>query len=432
VSFFRALFGIPPADSAPAHLQGSGPQASGGSTMISINSPQELEEALRTGMTSGSGQPVTEMTAMRTSAVFACVRIRAGAIANMPLDINERVNETTRRDRSDLPVWKVVCRRPNKWQKPAQFKRMMEAHVLLRGNAYALISRGVSGQVLSLTPLHPDRVEPKQLDDQTVVYEFTRKTGGKIVLPKEDVFHLMGLSLDGIKGLNPMAYMRETIGLSLAEEAHGSSVFRNGANVTGAFKLPAGRTLTKEQAESLRAQLDEFRAGGSKDMKSIVLEDGLEYTQMALTAEDAQWIESRKFSRGDIAMFFGVPPHMIGDTDKATSWGTGLETQGQGFVTYTLEDSLTAWEEAIGADLIDWEKNPKIYARFNRNALVRGDIKTRWEAHVKAMQWGVMSPNEVRALEDLNPRLGGDVYYDPPNTAGGDSNNMKDGSNVNP
>ncbi|WP_423208818.1 phage portal protein [Paracoccus yeei] len=132
------------------------------------------------------------------------------------------------------------------------------------------------------------------------------------------------------------------------------------------------------------------------------------------TAEDAQWIESRKFTRADIAMFFGVPPHMIGDTEKSTSWGTGIEQQSIGFVAYTLEDHLTTWEETIARDLIDPTRTD-LYARFNRAALVKGDIKARWEAYVKGLQWGVWSPNEIRTLEDENPREGGDVYYPPPN-----------------
>lgn len=114
-------------------------------------------------------------------------------------------------------------------------------------------------------------------------------------------------------------------------------------------------------------------------------------------------------------MFFRVPPHMIGDTDKSTSWGTGLDTQGQNFVTYTLEDYLTMWEEALMADCLDGQRDADIFVRFNRAALVRGDLKTRWEGHVKALQWGVASPNEVRVLEDMNPRDGGDVFYPPPN-----------------
>lgn len=392
------------------------PLASAG-TMVTATTPDELDQMLRTGITA-AGQVVTPQTALRVAAVFACVRLIKGAVANMPVSVKRRVDDRTRQTLTDHSVWKLMNRRPNKWQKPGQFKGMMQAHVLLRGNAYAAKIRGTRGDVIALIPLHPDRVTKRQLTDFTCEYIWNPLNGPSQVLQEADVMHLMGLSLDGVTGLSPLSYMREAIGEGRAMQAHGATVFANGANVSGAFKLPVGRTLTVEQTNSLRDQLDEYRSGGARDGKVIVLEDGLEFEQMALTAEDAQWIEARKFNRGDIAMFFGVPPHMIGDTEKGTSWGTGLETQGQAFVTFTLEDHLTMWEEAIGADLIDWEANPDIYARFNRNSLVRGDIQARWEAYVKAMQWGVYSPNDVRQLEDENPRDGGDVYYDPPNTAG--------------
>lgn len=400
--------------------------------MVSITTPAELERALREGQGTASGQYVNVDSALRVAAVMACVKLRAGAVANMPLGINERVDDRTRRTRTDLPIYQVLNRRPNRWQRPAEFKRMLESHVLLRGNGYALKSKTVRGDVQALIPLNPDRMKVSQLVDSSLSYAYTPKSSGQVVYRQDEIFHLRGFTLDGIIGLNPLAFMRESIGASLAMERHGATVFSQGANVTGAFKLPAGRTLGKEQKDDLRNQLDEYRAGGSRDGKVIVLEDGLEFQQMALTAEDAQWLEARKFSRGDIAMFFGVPPHMIGDTDKGTSWGTGLEAQAQGFVTYTLEDSLTAWEEAIGADCIDWQREPNVYARFNRNALVRGDMKTRWEAYVKALQWGIYSPNEVRALEDQNPRESGDTFYDPPNTAGTGGGASGDTSNVQP
>lgn len=395
------------------------PVASVGRTfnVSDVTSSAELAEALRTGAVGAAGQAVTIDSALRVATVMACVRIRSGAVANMPLGIKERVDERTRRNRSDLPVWKVLNRRPNKWQRPAEFKRMLEAHVQLRGNGYAKKVYGVGGKLLALIPMHPDRVKVDQLPDMSLAYTFTPKNGRSIVLPQEEVFHLRGLSLDGITGLSPIGYMREAISTALAMERHGATVFGQGANVSGAFKLPAGKTLTQEQADSLRNQLDEYRSGGSRDGKVIVLEDGLEFQQMALTAEDAQWLQARDFSRIDICMFYGVMPHLIGITSGNTQLGSSIETQGQGFLTYTLEDSLVTWEEAVGAECLDWAEND-LYARFNRNAIVRADLKTRWEAYVKGLQWGVYSPNQVLQMEDENPREGGDVFYDPPNTAG--------------
>ncbi|ASQ10650.1 phage portal protein [Sinorhizobium meliloti] len=409
MAFWSKLFG---GASAPAAQPQAAYQDKGGGVIIST--PQELEAAMRGGSMTGSGVSITPDRAMRVAAVFACVRIRSGVVANMPLHIKRRVDERTREDASDNPLWKIFRRRPNRWQTPAQFKRMMQAHLLLRGKAYAMIvwSRG---SVLELIPMHPDRVECKQNDDLSLSYVYTRKDGRKIKLSQRDVFHLVGLTLDGVNGVSVITYARETIGFSVSMENHGASVFKNGARASVVLKHPT--TLGKEGLEFLRASLDEYRAGGESEGKALILEEGMSTEQLSMTSEDAQWIESRKFSRTDIAMFFGVPPHMIGDTEKSSSWGTGIEVQTQGFVTFSAEDDLTIWEETINRDLIPEESD--LYAKFNRGALVRGDIKARWDAHVKALQWGVASPNEIRALEDMNPREGGDVYYPPPNTAGG-------------
>ena len=408
MAFWSNWFGgaKPPAASPRASFQDAG----GG---LVITTAQQLDEALRSGSLTASGAAVTPNSAMRVAAVYACVRIISGAVATLPLHIKRRVDERTREDASDTPIWTVLRRKPNRWQTPSQFRRMLQAHLLLRGNAYAMIVRS-RGLVQELIPLHPDRVEVKQTDDLVLEYSYTRADGRRIRLGQDEIFHLVGLTLDGVHGVSAISYARETIGLSLAMEDHGATTFRNGARVSGVLKHP--NKLGPEAVAHLKAGLEEFRSGGEQEGKNLILEEGMDYARIAMTAEDAQWIESRKFSRTDIAMFFGVPPHMIGDTEKSTSWGTGIEQQSIGFVAYTLEDHLTMWEEAINRDLI--RADDKLYARFNRAALVKGDIKARWEAYVKGLQWGVYSPNEIRALEDQNPREGGDIFYPPPNTAG--------------
>lgn len=379
-----------------------------------ITTPFQLEEALRAGLLGDSaGIPVTPNTAMRVATVYACVRIIAGATANLPLDVKRRVNDTTRQNASDVPLWAVLRKRPNLWQTPSQFKRMMQSHLLLRGNAYAMIVR-TGSRIIGLNPLDPDRMKVEQNDDLTLKYTYQTRKGDLVSLDPRDVFHLVGLTLDGVRGVSPITFARETLGLSMAQERHGGSTFRNAARPSLVLSHP--QKLGQEGIANLKESLDDYRSGGSQEGKVLILEEGMEAKPLSMTAQDAQWIEARKFSRTDIAMFFGVPPHMIGDTDKATSWGSGIEQQSIGFVTYTLEDHLTTWEETINRDLIT---AMDLYAKFNRSALLRGDINARWAAHVRAMQWGVMSPNEVRAREDMNPRDGGDIYYDPPNTAGG-------------
>ncbi|TPM92937.1 phage portal protein [Mesorhizobium sp. B2-1-3A] len=381
---------------------------------LTITTSDQLEEALRTGSVSASGVRVTADTAMRAAVVYACVRLRASVVANMPLDVKRRIDERTRENASDHWLWNLLRRKPNRWQTPSQFKRMLQTHLLLRGKAYALIVWS-NGKALELIPLHPDRVECKQANDLSLSYVYTRKDGRKLTLQQKEVMHLVGLTLDGVNGVSVLTYARESIGLSLTMENHGATIFKNGARVSVVLKHPA--KLGKEGLDFLKTSLDDYRAGGESEGKALILEEGMSTERLAMTSEDAEWIDSRKFSRTDLAMFFGVPPHMIGDTEKSTSFGTGLEQQTQGFVTFSAEDDLTTWEETIGRDLIP-AAEPDLYARFNRNALVRSDLKTRQAYYVSMLQWGVYSPNEVRALEDENPREGGDIYYPPPNTAG--------------
>lgn len=388
-------------------------QEKGGGKVIANSA--DLADAIRqVSMGSSAGVQVTTTTAMRVAAVYGCVRLISGAVANLPVHIKERIDENTRVERNDHALSNVLRRRPNSWQTPSQFKRMMQAHLLLRGNGYAQIVRS-RGRVIGLNPLDPDRMNVTQGNDLELKYVYQRRDGLRVVLPRDTVMHLVGLTLDGITGVSVITYAREAIGLSIAQERHGSTTFKNGARPSSVLTHP--EKLGKEAQENLRASLDAYRSGGESEGKALILEEGMTVADMSMTATDAQWIESRKFSRGDIAMFFGVPPHMIGDTDKSSSWGTGVEHQSIGFVTYTLEDHLITWEETINRDLID-EAETDIYCRFNRKALVRGDIKTRTDHHTRMMQWGVYSPNEVRKMEDINPRDGGDIYYDPPNTAG--------------
>jgi HK97 family phage portal protein len=380
---------------------------------VIITTAAELDAYIQGGARSKAGPVVNSETSMRQGAVYGCVRLISGPPATLPLSIKRKIDARTREDASDTEIYTLLNRKPNRWQKPHQFKRMLMAHVLLRGNAICLkvMSRG---RILELLPLDPDRCEIKQNDDLSITYSYTRKDGGKSEFSQKEIFHLFGLTLNGYSGVTPITYARETIGLALSQEDHGSTTFKNGARLGGVLKHPG--KLGQEGINNLKASLDDYRSGGDSEGKNLILEEGMEYARMAMTAVDAQWIESRKLSRSDIAMFFGVPPSMIGDNSGSDSnWGTGLEQKANGFVTFTLEDYLTMWEEGITIDL---NSDPAIYAKFNRAALVKGDIKARWEAYVKGLQWGVWSPNEVRALEDQNPREGGDIYYPPPNTAG--------------
>lgn len=381
--------------------------ASGGRT---ITTSDELAAYLRDGgPETASGAVVTPETALGVAAVYGCVRIIAGAVATMPLGLKRRVDDRTRADVDDDPLAIVLRRKPNRWMTPSSFRRMLTGHVLLRGNAYAMIVRS-RGRIVELVPMHPDRVRVDQADDLSVAYTYTRKDGRQVVLPQSEVFHLVGLTLDGVVGVSPLRYARETIGLALQTERHGAALFKNGTALGGVLATP--KKLGKEGQEFLRTSLEAYR-GAENAHKTMILEEGMEYKPLGMTSEDAQFIETRKFTRGDIAMFFGVPPHMIGDTEKSTSWGSGIEQQSLGFVAYTLQDWLTTWEETITRDLI---ADPEMFARFNPAGLIRGDIKTRYAAYAVGRQWGWLSVNDIRGLEDMNPIEGGDTYLEPLNT----------------
>lgn len=385
-------------------------------------SEEQLREFMRQGNTA-SGAVVTEESAMRVAAAWRCVNIIAGAIATLPIDIIRRETEDIRRPAVGHPLRRILTVKPNTWQTPSEFRRMLQSHLLLAGNAYAR-KVFVGNQLVGLIPLPVNRVTAEQLDSTAMQYKVLRKDGSSITFPQKEIFHLRGMSLDGVTGMSVLSNMRESLGLALQTEQAGARLFSNGILAGGVIKHPG--KLSDNAARHLRESMEERNRGAQNSGKWILAEEGMTVEPISLSAEDAQWLGTRDFQRYDIAMFFGVPPHMIGATEKTTSWGSGIESQGIGFVTYTLADWIKTWEESVKRDLLpesEWETTD---ARFNANALLRGDFKTRWDGYVKALQWGVYSPDDIRRMEDQNPRPdgGGGIYYDPPNTAGQSQGNQ--------
>ena len=387
-------------------------QSSGAGTLITTS--EELAAALRGGSVSGSGVVVNEQSPLGIAAANRCVMLISGIVANMPFGIKRRLDDRFREDAIDHPLYMIFDRRPNKWQKPQQFKMMMQMTKLLYGNAYALITRS-AGRIIAITPLDPRRVQVIQNDDLSLKYRYRRKDGSYIDFKQSEIFHLVGPSLDGIIGVSPITYQREVMGASLAMEKHGANTFKNGAQVGGALVHPKG--LSDAAIANIRASMDAYRVDGREAGKFPLFEEGLKFEQFSLSAADAQWIENRKFTRSEIAMFYGVPPHLIGDTENSSQLGSNVEQQTQAFVSFTLETEIKSWEDTINTDLLT-DREADIYARLNRNSLIRGDIKARWDSYRSGLQWGVWSPNEIRGFEDENPRQDGDIYYPPPNMSG--------------
>lgn len=362
-----------------------------------------------------AGQPVgpanvTADTAMKISAVWRCVNLISGGVATLPLDLKRRVDDE-RLDAEDHQLWPILRRKPNRWQTPAEFRRMLQASVLLRGNGYAY--KVTSGKkLLELIPLNADNVEVKQERDLSLTYTVTLPSGQRQVLKQDKMLHLRGLTMDGITGLPVITYARESMDLALSTEKHAGSLFRNGTRAGGVIKHPG--KLEDDGIVALRESLDYYRGGAALEGRDLILEEGMDYQRLTMTSVDAQFIETRVQTLAEIGMYFGVPLHLIGLNDKASSWGTGIEQMGIGFVTYTMQDWLTMWEQAIARDLID-ETETDVYAKFNIAGLLKGDTKARYEAYTKGRQWGWLSANDVRALEDMNPIEGGDQYLTPLN-----------------
>lgn len=383
---------------------------------LSNMSPEDLAEFLRIGggMSTTAGASVTESSALRLSTVWACVNLIADSVATLPLDLVVRGSETERRPAVDHPLRRLLTTRPNHWQTPSEFRRLMQKNLLLRGNAYAQIVRS-AGRIQALIPLHPDSVAVEQRADGRLLYTVTKKDGGKVAVPPGGMLHLRGLSADGITGISPLHAMREAVGLSLRGEEAAGGLFRRGFLAGGTFIHPG--QLSPEAEARFTAQMATL-SGAENASRWILLEEGMKAEVLSLKPLDLQFLEQRDFQRIEIAIFFRVPPHLVGITDKSTSWGTGIEQQNIGFLQHTLNPWLKTWEEALKRDLLpeaEWDTHD---FRFYVQGLLRGDAASRVAYYSAGIRDRWLSPNEVRALEDMNPRPGGDVFENP-NTISG-------------
>ena len=342
----------------------------------------ELYELLA-GVPAASGVTVNEVSAMRVTAVYACVRLIAGAIASLPLTVYRRTEQGRERVRNDL--WWLLNEQPCPAVSAAVFWEYLLAQMLLSGDALAEIERGRGGAICALIPLDSRSVGIRSIDGR-LRYEFYRD-GQWLGRDQDDILHIPGFGFDGTRGMSVIRHAaREAIGLALAAEGFSSRFFASGAHPDVA----------------LNANLP------------IVLTEGTDLKEVTLSAQDSQLIEARRFQVADIARAFGVPPHMVGETDKSTSWGSGIEQQGIGFVQYTLAPHLNRIEQEINRKCFRTER---LFVEFNVEGLLRGDSKARAEYYTRALggtqnpAW--MTPNEIRRLENLPPMEGGDRLAQP-------------------
>lgn len=364
----------------------------------SAHSAVELEALLR-----GEGSGVTEGSALRVAAVYACVSLLSRSQAMLPLQLFVR-DGARRKLALEHPAAALLMGAPNRWQTPFDFEAMMVAHKHLRGNAYAFISE-LNGKVQELIPLNPARMRVVQRDDLTLDYVYKRRDGRERVYAQSEIHHRRGLCTDGVMGLSPLEAARRAIGLAIDMEAHGQKMFQNAAKPSGALKSP--KPLTPEAAARLKSSFEAAHAGSENAYKTMVLEDGLEWVQIGMSSEDLQFIEGRKLQRSEIAMFFAVPPHMIGDIERGTSWGSGIEQQSLGFLVHTLNPHLVNDRQALMRDLIRGKDAAKYLISHDTSILTRAEFSTRQNGLEIQKRNGVINANEWREIEGLNPREDG-------------------------
>ncbi len=353
-----------------------------------------------------SGIVVKPDNGMKVGPAYACIRVLRECLGSLPWKTYERLpgqdDQEDNRPDPDHYLWPILLRRPNSWQTPIEFKEMGVTHVCLRGNFYAHIEPSPD-QEFALRPLNPDKMQVDQLPDWSLRYTYSPKPGIKEIYPAAEIFHVRGLSLNGITGVSVLEYASLTMGLSIAQQTHGASLFRNGGLPTFWIKRPQGVKWTKDAIRNFRSGWKKLHAGPENAGNPPILQDGMELHELSLTNRDSQWLESLAFNAVDICRFFGVPPHMIGihGQEPADIEQTGIE-----FVRFTLHPLACRFEQAADRDLlIDPETH---YTRFHLDELQRGSMLNRYSAHNIGVQGGWKLPNEVRREEGLNPIEGGD------------------------
>jgi HK97 family phage portal protein len=365
------------------------------------------------GYQTATGLRVSPETAMRVAAVFACVRVVAETVASLPL-IMYRVLPNGGRERAeDHPLFSILHDQPNEWQTSYEFWELMQAHLELRGNAFArIVMGGPKGAIDSLIPLHPDRVSVFRLPNGRLRYQVRYFYTAEVeYYNQEDIFHLRGMSQDGLVGLSTVGIGAETIGCGLAAQEFAGRFFENDSTPSGVATHP--KTLTEQAYERIKKSWREKLSGVNQHSIQI-LEEGMTYANIGLTNKDAQLLEARQFSRGDIASLFRVPPHKIGDLSRSTF--SNIEQQNIEFATDCIRPRLVRLERRIQNTMIEpMQLAGDYFCEFLMDALMRGDLKSRYEAYSVGINAGFLVRNEARARENYNPIDGLDTPLAPLN-----------------
>jgi len=363
---------------------------------------------------STAGKYVNERSAMQMTAVYSCVRILAEAVAGLPLHLYKYTESGGKEKAIDHPLYLLLHDEPNPEMSSFVFRETLMTHLLLWGNAYAQIIRNGKNEVIALYPLMPNKMSVDRDEHGQLYYTYQRSNeeaptmkGSSVILKPSDVLHIPGLGFDGLVGYSPIAMAKNAIGMAIACEEFGAKFFANGAAPSGVLEHPG---TIKDPSRVRDAWQSQF-GGSSNSGKVAVLEEGMKYTPISISPEQAQFLETRKFQINEIARIFRVPPHMVGDLEKSSF--SNIEQQSLEFVKYTLDPWVIRWEQSIMRSLLTTEEKKTYYAKFNLDGLLRGDYQSRMNGYAIGRQNGWMSANDIRELENLDripEEEGGDLY----------------------
>src|SRR5690625_462075 len=357
------------------------------------------------GNESSSGEKVTVDSALSIPTVYRCINIKSNAIAMLPLQAFKRTDSGREREKRHI-VSKLLETRPNPYQSPFKFKHLMETHRNTWGNAYINIEWGANGRPKALWLLNPSVTDPYvDVQNNRLWYHTTLPNGNFTFIGDGDIVHLSSLSTDGLKGKPPIQVARESIGSSQAAQKFKGKFYKHGASNSGVLKVPG--LLNSEAKDVIRDEWEKANTGLNNAQRIAILDAGLEFQNISMPLRDAQFIESMAFDKVEIATMFDIPPHMVGDLERATH--SNIEQENLSFLQNAINPILVRFQEEF-RDRLFTEKEYDYYLNFNLDMILRADTKTRGEFYKMMLDKGVYSINEVREFEERNAIKGGDQH----------------------
>ena len=357
-----------------------------------------------------AGVMINEETALQSPTFFAAVTGISRTIAQLPLDVVQRDADGVQHKVKNHPLYRLLVIRPNEWQSRYEYWMVVATNLLMHNVFYAFKNQVANGRILNLHPLTPDSVTPEQRPDMKMEYRVAYKDGTIEVVPGNKIHRILLQSADGINPISPIESLKESLGLEIAAEKFGANMFNNGAIPNMILKHPS--TFKDNEVYT---RFKETWESANKKGGTAILEEGMDVEKVQHSANESQFLETRKLNRSVIAGAMNLSPHRVGDLSRANF--SNVENLSLEYVVYSVMPILIAIETAITRDLIPEGQQGSLFVKFNVDGLLRGDTKTRAEALKLMRESGIINANEWRAMEDMNPIEGdaGEIYIRPLN-----------------